>query len=275
MSGYLQRMAAAAVTPQRRVHPVVRPLYEPASEPVKLPLAVVTERVSERVSEPVSRRLSETSPLLSREGEAFEESRVSETADRRVGRPADQPAGGAAPGDRFEALLPEVAQKASAGPEHASLHNDASRDESFDAQKRDPRWNDIRPDRTRRFEPLLKEVQWQANGADEESARPARYDNAVAHGDPSLVPREYYRKSAEGQAAGVNGMQKTAALAVGRRLEQQAIARVARGDEEIQIHIGRIEVTAMPPAAPRPVPAPVRKSQTLDEYLRQRNGRAG
>ena len=44
--------------------------------------------------------------------------------------------------------------------------------------------------------------------------------------------------------------------------------------EDIQIHIGRIEVTAVPPQAPRAVPAPARKGLTLDEYLRGSNGRA-
>jgi len=39
------------------------------------------------------------------------------------------------------------------------------------------------------------------------------------------------------------------------------------------IHIGRIEVAAIAPPAPRP--APVRKSLSLDEYLRRGNGRQG
>jgi hypothetical protein len=48
----------------------------------------------------------------------------------------------------------------------------------------------------------------------------------------------------------------------------------ARELGEIQIHIGRIEVTAVPQAA-RPAPAPARKALSLDEYLRRRDGRAG
>jgi len=39
--------------------------------------------------------------------------------------------------------------------------------------------------------------------------------------------------------------------------------------DEIQIHIGRIEVTAVPPAAAPAVPRPVRKSLNLDEYLKR------
>lgn len=39
--------------------------------------------------------------------------------------------------------------------------------------------------------------------------------------------------------------------------------------DEIQIHIGRIEVTAVPPAAPRPAPPKPRKSLDLGEYLKR------
>jgi hypothetical protein len=51
-------------------------------------------------------------------------------------------------------------------------------------------------------------------------------------------------------------------------------ARPEREAEEIQIHIGRIEVTAVPPAPPRPATQPVRKSLRLDEYLNRGRERA-
>jgi hypothetical protein len=44
--------------------------------------------------------------------------------------------------------------------------------------------------------------------------------------------------------------------------------------EDIQIHIGRIEVIAVPPQAQRASAVPGRKGMSLDDYLRQRNGRA-
>ncbi len=51
------------------------------------------------------------------------------------------------------------------------------------------------------------------------------------------------------------------------------VAPVERSADDIQIHIGRIEVTAVPPVPTRPAVPPVRKSLRLDEYLRR--GREG
>jgi hypothetical protein len=45
--------------------------------------------------------------------------------------------------------------------------------------------------------------------------------------------------------------------------------------DEIHIHIGRIEVAAVAPPTPRPASAQVRKSLSLEEYLRRGNGRQG
>ncbi|HEX9200064.1 MAG TPA: hypothetical protein VF865_10935 [Acidobacteriaceae bacterium] len=63
--------------------------------------------------------------------------------------------------------------------------------------------------------------------------------------------------------------------------ERRTLATVApragatvREPDEIQIHIGRIEVTAVPQAT-RPAPPPVRKALSLDDYLKRRDGRAG
>jgi len=42
--------------------------------------------------------------------------------------------------------------------------------------------------------------------------------------------------------------------------------------DEIHIHIGRVEVAAITPSAPRPAASPLRKSISLEEYLRHSNG---
>ena len=46
----------------------------------------------------------------------------------------------------------------------------------------------------------------------------------------------------------------------------------SRGSEEIQIHIGRVEVIAVPPTPPRPLPQ--RRTESLDEYLRRHDRRS-
>jgi hypothetical protein len=106
--------------------------------------------------------------------------------------------------------------------------------------------------------------------------RVARRDEpAVGDRRPAIgeAARAVNVRSAQEGAAGRT--KATHPIAMGLRKDgPPGIPRGGAGDE-IQIHIGRIEVTAMPPAAPRPVAAPVRKTQTLDEYLRRGNGRAG
>jgi hypothetical protein len=52
-------------------------------------------------------------------------------------------------------------------------------------------------------------------------------------------------------------------------------APAEREPDKIEIHIGRIEVTAVPQEAPRPAAARARKSLNLSEYLKRRDGRAG
>jgi hypothetical protein len=52
------------------------------------------------------------------------------------------------------------------------------------------------------------------------------------------------------------------------------IPQPERERDEIEIHIGRIEVTAVPQVAARPAAPPARKSLNLDEYLKRRDRRA-
>jgi hypothetical protein len=46
-----------------------------------------------------------------------------------------------------------------------------------------------------------------------------------------------------------------------------------RGREDIQIHIGRVEVIAVPPPAQRTAPAAARNTESLADYLRRRDRR--
>ena len=59
------------------------------------------------------------------------------------------------------------------------------------------------------------------------------------------------------------------------RTARAATARAAdTGSNDVQIHIGRIDVVAAPPpSAPRAPKTPARKAMSLDDYLAHRNGR--
>jgi len=56
--------------------------------------------------------------------------------------------------------------------------------------------------------------------------------------------------------------------------ERAARKEMERGSEDIQIHIGRIEVIAVQPPLQRAAPAVTRKSESLEDYLRRRDRRA-
>jgi hypothetical protein len=89
-----------------------------------------------------------------------------------------------------------------------------------------------------------------------------------------LLPPTVQTADAEGGAlppsqAVVSTASKKEAFAAPRR----AVAS-EREPDEIQIHIGRIEVTAVPQTAPRPAVVPASKSINLDEYLKRGRGRA-
>jgi hypothetical protein len=71
--------------------------------------------------------------------------------------------------------------------------------------------------------------------------------------------------------AGMSGAVVSAAAPRGRPAEPHGV-RAAPQPDDIQIHIGRIEVLAVPPPAPRAASAPDR-SLSLDAYLNRRDGR--
>jgi len=58
-----------------------------------------------------------------------------------------------------------------------------------------------------------------------------------------------------------------------QKLRQWSASAAARDPDEIQIHIGRIEVTAVPPPPATPTPKRAAKGPTLQEYLGRRNRR--
>ncbi len=292
MSGYLQRMAGVARA-QARVHPFVEGMYGERSQSVA-PVAEIAGQVP---------AVSEQRPAIGgRVGQrgAANPTHAGETGTARApgvsGDPTSQkgdahpnqqagrgpldaghPVMGPAEseGERFEALLPEVAGKG-AGFVRPRQEGEAFGDGVAEGAKAShPLAMRLRKDGPPsaqgeaegwKFEPVVGETRYEGSHGAPAALRPAGRDGAVKDGAAGLLP------PAHGDKAASNG------AAVLRRLAQPTSQKRDVGHpqgDEIQIHIGRIEVIAMPPAAPRPAAVPARKTQTLDEYLRQRNGRTG
>ena len=96
-----------------------------------------------------------------------------------------------------------------------------------------------------------------------------------------IVPGPFARSNAP-EAGGVSSMQALEESIAAARSKQNAQAAQVSQDkhaasqgDDVQIHIGRIEVVAVPQAPPRPAHSPARKGLSLEEYLRKRDGRAG
>lgn len=89
---------------------------------------------------------------------------------------------------------------------------------------------------------------------------------------PALLPSAEARAESpeeEGNERRVTAPNASSSVAMG------AASAVVGGGNDVHIHIGRIEVVAVPPAAPRPVAAPQRKGPSLDEYLRRKSTTGG
>jgi hypothetical protein len=236
MSGFLHRIAARAVRPQASVHPFVESIYSVPRRAEATDSAGPHETFSTQV-EQVAAQCDPSSGDPGRHGnEALVlPSVIKATIDNRRS---------------LQSLLP----RPEAGPTAASTRSD------FGAQ----------PSAT-------------------DSAAASQQDFAghfAGQGEGleyvPIVTGPFARTSVP-EAGGISSMQALEESIAAERSKQNAQsaqfppvkhATALQGDD-VQIHIGRIEVVAVPQAPPRPAPAPARKGLSLEEYLRQRDGRAG
>jgi hypothetical protein len=147
----------------------------------------------------------------------------------------------------------EVAQRGSEPPANAASHRDAQRTS---------------------FRPLLSgaeaEIAAGRYGSAADGERQTRSGDALEREDSApessfgaLLPRESRSPLA------VSGVRRAKSESF-----QHSIP-VEREPDRVEIHIGRIEVTAVPQEAPRPAATRPRKSLDLGEYLKRRDGRTG
>jgi hypothetical protein len=235
MTGYLQRLATAAATSS--IHPVVRPMFLNAA-PEPAPEEV--DRVAPPDPRASERRsgVATTDPLPAARMDA-----TSPPLQRRSPipmpaariEPSPQPSAAHAPGNVDSAQAGSGREIATTDHGGAPTRLGATSTE----REREPEQPEApRSAAERAFVPLVGPI-----------TRPAARAVPPANQQPP-APR-------------------FAAPNLARPAED------ARSPDEVQIHIGRIEVTAVqpPPAAPPPT-RPRRGAMSLADYLKQRNGRA-
>jgi hypothetical protein len=265
MKGYLQRLVASAVQPQRAVHPVVSTLFSGARHE-----EVAEETVSETpaLALPVEREVAPDGMEAARVHAPLEPAGSPDQAgsarmrlepapprllkERVMSSQRQEEMLSAHP---VELLLPPVEPETPAGTTHVEARAEPSEEarsarRAWKPQSEPVPLQPLSP----QGQPLLVE-EWTGSARDE-GEMPARSPrNHAPQANPTAWP--------------VTATQRLRA----ERMSPNVGREHQRGSDDIQIHIGRIEVVAVPQATPRSA-APARKSQTLDEYLKRRDGRA-
>jgi hypothetical protein len=242
MSNFLERLASRAVRPTPNAHPFVESIY-PATR-------------RNGAVEPSERYEAFAAPVEQAAGQGFR-SEFSMEESRRINQRLTQTEGmrlqqseTAQEREFFQPLLPQPEVGSNVVSKLSRHDGEASGTASFSAS----------PALRQEFASTLEGLEYVPLVAD----RFARTDLSDL--------REVHSLPAPGEGEPVSARARQ-----GRQSPQVELARhsLSPQADDIQIHIGRIEVVAVPQAAPRPAAAPTRKGLSLDEYLNRRDGRAG
>jgi hypothetical protein len=239
MSGFLQRIASSAVRPKLTAHPFVESIYPAARRQAS---AEPRERY-ETFAAPVEQAAERSS-----RSELFMEE------SRRTNKALAQPEGmytqqpeTATEREIFQPLLPQQEVEANVASKRSRHNGEEVTTVSSSASS--------------------VSQQELANSPTALEYVPLVADRLARTGISD--PREIHPLPSSGEGGPVSARARQSA-----QVQPGARSTLPQG-EDIQIHIGRIEVVAVPQAAPRPAAAPARKGMSLDEYLSRRNGRAG
>jgi hypothetical protein len=244
MKGYLQRMAASAIKPAQSVQPALGTVFaapRPEAEPVAgvWPESTTVIAAEPEAFPPRPRFEPEATRPVPDAVPDRQESPITETIaqpSRTIGRQAEFPDGRFfEPPLQFEPLF----QAAAISPANDPLKHPATASES--------RGNATRPARMKTG--FQTETRTETQVGVENRPLVAPIQQVRERGDATI------RDACSRDASSREPRTHRSAPAV---------------PDEVHIHIGQIEVTAVPtPAAPA-IRKPVRKSPSLDEYLRRR-----
>jgi hypothetical protein len=270
MTGYLQRMADSALRPGRAIRPMLGSLFAPADSAAASETPALEDNVlSAAVVQPAPMRqpsaeappsapLVRSAPSTSVHSAPSMSIRSTPSAsDDRSAAPY-VPLVAHAPETASEIAQPAMAQRASNPLPTQRTSDPLPAPPAAAADSDEP---GIRPMRlAAEAAPSPRQAQSPADIV--ETLRPAHPVSAITR-----LPPPADLRAEPGAAVAFSPAQSR-----GRFHDAQAAA--PQGDD-IQIHIGRIEVTAVRPApAPQPAGKIRRLAPSLDEYLRRQDGRA-
>lgn len=235
MSGYLQRLASSAMHPAQAIHPVLGSVFSHRYGADEPAFQPEEEGVTSGA--PAAPSLVPTPES----GSEIQESRAVHIESSTT----------AAPG-RLRATVPEISK---AEPSATAIDEEA-----------------------RIFRPLLspKEkappTQAERSPRNEPSNAGPEHEPAFQRAYTPLLTPEFHSPARTTSVS--SGSSPYIRAGAKPDMPNRANRPTATEPEEIQIHIGRIEVTAVPQTQTRPTVKAARKGMSLDEYLKGRNRRA-
>ncbi len=266
MKAYLQRLAASASQPEPRLHPFVGSIFAGESreenvEEVQRPLAGhFTKEAAREPAAPGQEVVSIHAPGEIAANPPHIHLPVAEEVVDATRPDAHRPQRFSSllppPGAPAESPVPRRGENPPERPVQASSHAAKLRNQEQTLRK-------SFPEETRAG---IQSI------AAPPIVRPFAVEQARAESPEVGVPQ-----AGALPAATPEPMRTIAIRSVRPEREEHGAAKetVRAASEEIQIHIGRIEVIAAATPAPRATAPPASRSTSLEEYLKHRSGRAG
>jgi hypothetical protein len=310
MRGYLQRLSSSVLNPGGTIHPILKPIYSSVVQAI--PERFAEEEIApvqgwpERTIQPSEPTHSVAQPTLA----ALIPKSVHEGAEPPAAISEITPAERPAPPRRAESkiepgTIPQerppfmpLVQKTQRKPVRDNLREPIPfSDRVVDARQIAPVSAQLQPESTslQDLQPItdlpeaprtatasvdptpdrnvlpaaahLKRTATTAPKAKEESPRIVLKDRSI----PPVI--QATQQQPQSSSREISGEPISRARREERRPAFEGWKQPEREPDEIQIHIGQIEVTAVPPPQAPPVARPERKTVSLDDYLKSRHGR--
>jgi hypothetical protein len=269
MTGYLQRIAASTVRPPRAVHPLVGTMFAKQSSPdfgdpetsteVLLPPHGMQARGPEHspsANADLVASQQQATDRVQHEREQLSSTRAGQTARSTWPLRTEAPANAPDAAIYHEPLVPGWRQDVTprgSGLESTTGANSAS-------------------------------LRFQREGDQISGPQAGPAEQAPAHQSIAFAPRSEPADDVPKQAAGPDpAAERTSSAVLVRGVEarREAVSKLSqqreaapRGGDDIQIHIGRIEVIAVPQQQQRAAPAKAPRGETLEAYLKRHERRS-